>query len=54
MRKLLRKHGFTPKLATTDKLPSYATAFRALRLSCRHEQGLRKNNRAENSHQAVR
>ena len=23
-------------------------------LTCRHEQGLRKNNRAENSHQAVR
>src|ERR1044071_675036 len=54
MRKLLRKQGFAPKLAITDKLPSYAAAFRALRLSCRHEQGLRKNNRAENSHQAVR
>jgi putative transposase len=29
-------------------------AFRHLGLTCRHEQGLRKNNRAENSHQPVR
>ena len=54
MRKLLRKQGFAPKLLTTDKLGSYAAAFRHLRLSCRHEQGLRANNRAENSHQPVR
>ena len=38
----------------TDKLASYGAARRELRLSCRHEQGLRKNNRAENSHQVVR
>jgi len=30
------------------------SAFRQLRLTCPHEQGLRKNNRAENSHQPVR
>src|SRR5436305_7555259 len=54
MRKLLRKHGFAPKLLTTDRLGSYGSAFRHLRLNCRHEQGLRANNRAENSHQAVR
>jgi putative transposase len=54
MRKLLKKQGFVPKLLVTDRLPSYASAFRRLRLTCRHEQGLRKNNRAENSHQAVR
>src|ERR1700676_2783692 len=54
MRKLLKKQGFTPKLLTTDKLGSYGSAFRHLHLTCRHEQGLRKNNRAENSHQAVR
>src|ERR1700737_4572571 len=54
MRKLLRKHGFAPKLLVTDKLRSYAAAFRRLRLTCPHEQGLWKNNRAENSHQAVR
>jgi putative transposase len=38
----------------TDKLPSYGAARRKLGLSGRHEQGLRKNNRAENSHQVVR
>src|SRR3954453_1385383 len=54
MRKLLKKHGFTPKLLTTDKLGSYRAAFRHLRLTCPHQQGLRANNRAENSHQAVR
>jgi transposase-like protein len=54
MRKLLKKQGFAPKRAVTDKLPSYAAAFRKLRLTRRHEQGLRMNNRAENSHQVVR
>src|SRR5436309_9923983 len=54
MRKLLRKQGFAPKLLITDKLGSYGAALRHLRLTCRHEQGLRKNNRAENSHQPVR
>jgi putative transposase len=54
MRKLLKKQGFTPKLLVTDKLRSFAAAFRRLRLTCLHEQGLRKNNRAENSHQVVR
>src|SRR5213080_2248548 len=47
MRKLLKKQGFTPKLLTTDKLGSYGAAFRHLRLTCPHEQGLRRNNRAE-------
>ena len=54
MRKPLRKHGFAPRVIVTDKLRSYACAFQQLRLTCRHEQGLRKNNRAENSHQVVR
>ena len=54
MRKLLKKLGFAPRFAVTDKLRSYAAAFAALDLTCRHEQGLRKNNRAENSHQTVR
>jgi transposase-like protein len=54
MRKLLRKQGFAPKLLVTDKLRSYASAFRRLRLTCRHEQRRRTNNRAENSHQPVR
>src|SRR6516165_6552474 len=54
MRKLLRKQGFVPNLLVTDKLRSYGSAFRQLQLTCPHEQGLRKNNRAENSHQPVR
>jgi transposase-like protein len=54
MRKLLKKQGFAPRFIVTDKLRSYASTFRRLRLTCGHEQGLRNNNRAENSHQAVR
>src|SRR5438034_4211518 len=54
MRKLLRKQGFAPKTVTTDKLRSYGAAFQHLGLSCHHEQRLRQNNRAENSHQVVR
>jgi putative transposase len=54
MRKLLRKQGFAPRLVVTDKLRSYGAAFRELHLTCHHDQGLRKNNRAENSHQVVR
>jgi transposase-like protein len=54
MRKLLKKQGFAPKLLGTDKLRSYSAAFRRLGLTCRHEQGIRQNNRAENSHQVVR
>jgi hypothetical protein len=53
MRKLLKEQGFAPRLLVTDKLRSYASAFRRPRLTCPHEQGLRGNNRAENSHQAV-
>jgi putative transposase len=54
MRKLLKRQGFAPKLLVTDKLRSYGSAFRHLRLTCPHENGLRSNNRAENSHQVVR
>ena len=54
MRKLLRKLGFAPKLLTTDKLGSYGAAFRHFGLIGPHEQGVRANNRAENSHQPVR
>jgi transposase-like protein len=54
MRKLLKKQGFAPDELVTDKLGSYGAARRELRLSCRHKRGLRKNNRAENSHQPVR
>jgi putative transposase len=54
MRKLLKKQGFAPSVLVTDKLGSYRAARRELGLSAHHEQGLRKNNRAENSHQVVR
>jgi putative transposase len=54
MRKLLKKQGYAPDKLVTDKLGSYGAARRELCLSCRHEQGLRKNNRVENSHQPVR
>jgi transposase-like protein len=54
MRKLLKKQGFAPKVIVTDKLRSYGAAKVQLGLSARHEQSLRKNNRAENSHQPVR
>src|ERR687885_2712181 len=46
MRKLLKKQGYAPSLLVTDKLGSYGAARRELGLSARHEQGLRKNNRA--------
>jgi transposase-like protein len=36
MRKLLDKQDFAPKLLVTDKLRSYACAFRRLRLVCPH------------------
>jgi putative transposase len=47
MRKLLKKQGFAPKLLVTDKLGSYGSAFPQLRLTCPHDRGRRKNNRAE-------
>src|SRR6201993_2631097 len=54
MRKTLKKQIFIPELLVTDKLRSYGSAFRQLQLTCPHDQGLRKNNRAENSHQPGR
>jgi transposase-like protein len=35
MRKLLRKQGFAPKLLVTDKLRSYASAFRRFQPAAR-------------------
>src|SRR5580704_17419470 len=54
MRNLLKKQGFAPDVLVTDKLRSYGAAKSEMKLSARHEQGLRKNNRAENSHQPTR
>ena len=54
MRKLLKKQGFAPDVLVTDKPRSYGAAKSEIGLSARHHQGLRANNRAENSHQPVR
>ena len=54
MLKFLKKQGCAPDELVTDKLGSYGAARRELGLSARHDQGLRKNKRAENSHQPVR
>jgi hypothetical protein len=54
MRNLLMKQGFAPKTLVTDKLRSSGAAKTQLGLAARHEQGLRKNNRADNSHLPVR
>ena len=48
MRKLLKKQGFTPDVLVTDRLRSYGAAKAEIGLSARHEQGLRRKNRAEN------
>ena len=54
LRKLLKKQGFAPDVLVTDKLRSYGAAKTEIGLSARHDQGLRANNRAENSHQPTR
>jgi putative transposase len=54
MRKLLKSQGCMPTVIVTDRHGSYAAALQHLGMSCRHERGLRANNRAENSHQVVR
>ena len=54
MRKLLKKQGFAPDVLVADKLRSYGAAKAEIGLSARHDQGLRANNRAENSHQPTR
>lgn len=54
IRALPKKQGFAPSVVVTDKLRSYSAAFRDIGLSARYEQGLRRNNRAENSHLPIR
>ena len=54
LRKLLRRQGFVPAVIVTDKLRSYGAALSEIGFSGLHEQGLRANNRAENSHQPLR
>jgi len=54
LRRLLKRQGFAPNVIVTDKLRSYGVALQLVGFSGRHEQGVRANNRAENSHQPVR
>jgi putative transposase len=53
MRKLLRKQGFAHQ-GDDRQVALLRGCLPHLELSCHHEQGLRANNRAENSHQVVR
>ena len=45
----MRKHG-SPRIITTDKLPSYSAAFREIGIANKQLCGGRSNNRCENSH----
>ena len=54
MRELFKKQGFAPAVIVTEKLGSYGAALQTIGFSVQHKQGLRTNNRAENSHQPVR
>ncbi len=55
LRKLLKSQGIHPETITTDKLASYRAALRELGLTaCHRPGGMRKNNRAENSHLVIR
>ena len=55
LRKLLRNQGVHPESITTDKLASYGASLREFGLTAFHRPGgMRENNRAENSHMAIR
>jgi transposase-like protein len=54
MKKLLKRYGIRPSRIVTDQLRSYRAACRNLGIAAVHDQGLRANNRAENSHLPVR
>ena len=55
LRKLLRSQGYAPDGIVTDGLASYGAALEILGCRSRYRPGrLRENNRAENSHLAVR
>jgi putative transposase len=55
LRRLLRNTGIHPETIVTDKRGSYPAALRVLQLQDRHRPGgMRENNRAENSHLAIR
>jgi transposase-like protein len=50
----LKKQGFAPDVVVIDKLRSLVGQKVKIGLSAGHERGLRKNNRAENSHHPTR
>ena len=51
----LQTQGIHPETIVTDKLASYRAAARLVGLTGRHRPGgMRENNRAENSHLAIR
>jgi putative transposase len=54
MRKLLKQQGTAPRVMITDKLGSYAAAKKELMPDVEHRSHKGLNNRAENSHLAVR
>ena len=55
LRRLLKNQGVHPESIITDKLASYGAAVRELGLTGVHRPGgMRENNRAENSHLAIR
>jgi putative transposase len=55
LRKLLGNQAIHPETITTDKLTSYGAAAKVLGLTDRHRpDGMRENNRAENSHLVIR
>ena len=54
MRKLLKEQGIAPRVIITDKLGSYGAASKELMPGVEHRSHKGLNNRAENSHLAVR
>ena len=52
--KLLKSAGAPPRVMVTDKLKSYATGRREMKLCVEHRQHKGLNNRAETSHQPTR
>jgi putative transposase len=53
-RRLLRSHGCEPRKIVTDKLRSYGVAHRELMPEVIHSTQQYENNRAEQSHEAIR
>jgi putative transposase len=53
LRRAMKRYG-SPKIIVTDRLASYGTALKVLRIKLRQRCGRWLNNRAENSHQPFR